>query len=174
MSGNTTRTYYWDACVFFAWVKDEQRPENEMQGVREHIELLKKNEIRIFTSALTLCEVRSGRLSDQQMDIFERVLQRRNLGLVDVDRRIARRAAELKNYYGARRGDFGDKTLSTPDAIHLATAIIYSADAFHTFDGSNRKKTLGLLPLDANVGGYPLRICRPPPGPQLPLLNFNG
>jgi hypothetical protein len=27
--------YYWDTCLFLAWLKDEERPSGEMDGVRE-------------------------------------------------------------------------------------------------------------------------------------------
>lgn len=30
--------YYWDTCLFLAWIKDEVRPSDEMSGVREVIE----------------------------------------------------------------------------------------------------------------------------------------
>ena len=26
--------YYWDTCLFLAWIKDEERPTGEMDGVR--------------------------------------------------------------------------------------------------------------------------------------------
>jgi hypothetical protein len=55
----------------------------------------------------------------------------------------------------------GGKTLSVPDAIHLATAIQYRVDEFHTFDGEGNSRYLGLLPLSGNVGGHKLTICKP-------------
>jgi hypothetical protein len=30
--------YYWDTCLFLAWIKDEERKSGEMDGVREIIE----------------------------------------------------------------------------------------------------------------------------------------
>jgi hypothetical protein len=58
--------------------------------------------------------------------------------------------------------------LLTPDAIHLATAIHYNADEFHTFDGSKprtprdkRYTRSGLLLLDGNVAGHGLTVCKP-------------
>jgi hypothetical protein len=60
-----------------------------------------------------------------------------------------------------RAAEFDGKTVSVPDAIHLATALIYRADEFHTFDGKNGRNTLGLLPLSGDVGGHKLTICKP-------------
>ena len=47
------------------------------------------------------------------------------------------------------------------DALRLATAILYRADKFHTFDESNGRNSLGLLPLSGNVAGHNLTICKP-------------
>jgi hypothetical protein len=44
--------------------------------------------------------------------------------------------------------------LKSPDAIHLATAILYRADEFHTFDDQ-------LIGLSGNVGGHRLIVCKP-------------
>ena len=51
--------------------------------------------------------------------------------------------------------------MSTPDAIHRATAILYRVTEFHTFDHDGNAKLLGSLPLSGNVGGYRLTICKP-------------
>jgi PIN domain len=73
---------------------------------------------------------------------------------------------DLRNHYAAK----GKKTLSAPDAIHLATAILYRADEFHTFDSDGSSRSLGLLPLSGDVGGHRLIICKPVArNPQLDL-----
>ena len=63
------------------------------------------------------------------------------------------------------------RKLSTPDAIHLATAMIYKADQFWTFDdGKKNPKYLGLLELDGHEWLDKLAICRPTiENPELPL-----
>lgn len=49
-----------------------------------------------------------------------------------------------------------------PDAIHLASAILYDATEFHTFDGARAgANKAGLLTLDGNVAGHRLKICAP-------------
>jgi hypothetical protein len=61
--------------------------------------------------------------------------------------------------------------LSSPDSIRLATAIIFNAEEFHTFDGSGGKKRNGdLLPLSGNVAGHRLKICVPYADEQGSLL----
>jgi len=66
-------------------------------------------------------------------------------------------AHDLRNHYAM----LGGKTLSSPDAIHLTTAILYRVDEFHTFDEDGSSGSLGLNPLSGNVGGHRLTICKP-------------
>src|SRR5277367_6240872 len=61
--------------------------------------------------------------------------KRRNVVQISVDTRISQRASAIRNYYNQR----GTK-LTTPDSIHLATAIIYEADEFHTLDGDGKRQ----------------------------------
>ena len=53
MAGNSP-LYYWDSCLFIAWLKDEQRKTGEMDGVRDVIERAKRREAKLMTSVLTL------------------------------------------------------------------------------------------------------------------------
>jgi hypothetical protein len=69
--------------------------------------------------------------------------------------------------------DSSGRKLSTPDAIHLATAVICSADEFLTFDkGGSDKKYLGLLGLSKDQRIDELLISEPklPPGTQTLLI----
>lgn len=47
-----------------------------------------------------------------------------------IDLKDAGLAHDLRDYYINRKAEFDGKTLSTPDALHLATAILYRADEF--------------------------------------------
>ena len=93
--------------------------------------------------------------------LFEDLMKRNSITRIAVDMRIAKLAKELREYYVAQKSQNNDRMLSVPDAIHLATAILYRADEFHTFDEESRKKTVGLIPLSGNVAGHSLRICKP-------------
>lgn len=161
----TIDTYYWDACLFLAWLKDEKRRQGEMEGIREQVERVRRNEIRVITSALTYSEVTAAKIPNETADAFANVMQRKNIRLIDVSVPIARKAGELKDFYAAK----GGKRLGTPDAIHLATAIIYQAKEFHTFDQNNSGGTLGLIPLSGDVAGHNLTICKPFVGAQTSL-----
>jgi predicted nucleic acid-binding protein len=160
--------YYWDTCLFLAWIQDEQRPSGEMDGVREVIDRCKRREATILTSVLTSTEVLESKLPAGMDRLFNGLMKRiQHKGL---DSKIAILAHDLRDYYAKNTAEFDGKTLSVPDAIHLATAIFYRADEFHTFDGSNGRKSLGLLPLSGNVAGHGLTICKPiAKTPQLDL-----
>ena len=151
--------YYWDTCLFLAWINDEERKSGEMDGVREVIERSKRSECRIMTSVLTSVEALQSKLPVGMENLFYGLMKR--LHRVGMDSKCAGLAHDIRNYYATRADEHGGKILSTPDAIHLATAILYRADEFHTFDNDGDARTLGLLPLSGNVGGHRLKICKP-------------
>lgn len=163
MPGNTP-VFYWDACLFLAWLKDEERKAGEMDGVREVIGRSNRREVKIITSVLTSVEVLSSKIPAGMDTLFNGLLKRINR--VSTDVKVASLAHDLRNHYAAT----GGKNLSTPDAIHLATAIMYRAEQFHTFDEEGSRQSLGLIPLSGNVGGHKLIICKPESKrPQLDL-----
>lgn len=151
--------YYWDTCMFLAWINDEERKTGEMDGVREVVERVKRREVKVMTSALTLVEVLSAKLPVGFDTLFQNFMRR--IDRVNVDTKVATLAHDIRNHYATRSAEFGGKNLSTPDAIHLATAIFYRADEFHTFDEGGSGKSLGLIPLSGDVGGHRLTICKP-------------
>jgi predicted nucleic acid-binding protein len=149
--------YYWDSCLFIAWLKDEERPIGDMDGVREVVELVKARDARIITSLLTSVEVLSAKMPVGIDSLFGQFLKRINR--VGMEVKIADLAHNLRNYYAIS----GGKIMKTPDAIHLATAILYRVDEFHTFDDE-------LISLSGNVAGHNLKICKPSVrDPQLDL-----
>jgi predicted nucleic acid-binding protein len=164
----TEPVYYWDSCLFLAWIKDEERQTGDMDGVREVIERVKRRDAKIITSVLTISEVLESKLPAGMKTLIDGLMKRVNR--VGMEIKIARMAHDLRDYYVQRSAEFGGKTIAVPDAIHLATAILYRVTEFHTFDGGGIGKTLGLLPLSGNVGGHRLTICKPQArNPQLDL-----
>lgn len=151
--------YYWDTCLFLAWLKDEERQTGEMDGVREIIERFRHREVKIVTSVLTQVEVLQSRMPVGVPNLFAALMKR--ITRLGMDTKVASLAHDIRDYYMARAAEFGGKTLSTPDAIHLATAILYRVNEFHTFDSGGDSKTLGLIPLSGDVGGHRLIICKP-------------
>jgi len=161
-------TYYGDTCLFLAWLNDEDRKSGEMDGVREIIARHKRREVKLITSALTQVEVLQSKMPVGVRTSFTDLLKRMTRAAMDT--KVASLAHDLRDHYASPAGNTDSKTLSTPDAIHLATAILFRVDEFHTFDNDGNSKSLGLLPLSGNVGGHKLRICKPEArSPQLDL-----
>ena len=156
--------YYWDSCLFLAWLKDEERKQGEMDGVREVVDRAKRREIIIITSVLTAVEVLSSKIPAGMDTLFKGMMKR--VTQIGMDIRVAGLAHDVRNYYVTQ----GGKTVSTPDAIHLATAILHRVNEFHTFDSDNSRGSLGLIQLSGEVAGNKLTICKPEAKrPQLDL-----
>jgi predicted nucleic acid-binding protein len=155
---------YWDTCIFLAWMKDEKRGPGEMEGLKKVADLVSKDQVILITSMLTRAEILESKLKKGVLKLYDAITRRSNVVPNDLDLPIAVLTSKIRDYY--LKTDF---ELLTPDAIHLATAIHYNADEFHTFDGTNPRpprnpkkyKRCGLLLLDGNVAGYPMKVCKP-------------
>ena len=44
---------YWDSCVFLAWIKDENRPNDEMDGVYDVAQKIQNDQCVLLTSSIT-------------------------------------------------------------------------------------------------------------------------
>lgn len=166
-------TVYWDTSVFLAWIKDEKRPNGEMDGVNYYAEKIAKNEIVLLTSTLINVEILESTLSDEAKYRFHNLFMRRNCIQADPDVRIMQLASKIRDYYQNQKSIDGNKTLSTPDSIHIATAIQYNVAELHTFDENedSSRRWRALIPLNGMVAGeYSLKICKPAT-PPLPLFD---
>jgi len=152
---------YWDSSIFIAWLKNEKRPNSEMDGVHECVKDTEVGKIKLITSVITRTEVFETNLSEDVKKSYEKLLNRRNVLLLDQDLRVSNLSREIREYYNRQRDQDGLPGITTPDAIHLATAIHYGAHAFYTFD-NGKKSGRSLLSLNGNVAGHPLTICKPP------------
>ncbi len=147
------KKYYWCSCAFILWLDGNGDPQ-DVDGLEEVVREVEAGRADIFTSAFTKTEVLEGKMTDTQRTLFNKLFQRRNVVPVDVTTRVLDLSTKIRNW---------NPKISSSDAIHLATAIIYEADEFHTTDGGGKKRKHAgdLLPLNGNVAGYPLKICKP-------------
>ena len=97
-----------------------------------------------ITSTITLIEVLSCSLTEEQEKQFRLSFRPQDHLLYELDSPIAFKARESRERFTKQ----GGKTLSTPDAIHLATAAIYKAHWFVTFDDGKKGRFVGLLDLN--------------------------
>ncbi len=122
-------TVYWDSCTFISWLDGGQgRTLEEMSGLNAVAGEINKESCSLLTSALTHVEVLFID-NDAPLERFDAFLNRRNNTVVVVDIPIAKKAGEIRTKYHRQ-----DIKLSAEDSVHLATAIIYGASVFHTFD----------------------------------------
>ncbi len=89
--------YYWDACLFLSWIKDEDRPTGDMDGFREIIELSKKRDARIMTSVLTSVEVLSAKIPAGMDTLFQQLMKR--VYRVGIDTKVVALAHDIRNHY---------------------------------------------------------------------------
>lgn len=156
--------FYWDAVPLIAWIKDEKRADPaEMDGLEEVVELAEKGKAVIMISVLWRAEFWAADLTAGQKKKLREIFDYRLIEELGIDSRVMDLAGEIRAYHKKGTGPAQLKNIRTPDAIHLASAINYEADEFHTFDGKKGagKSHGGLLSLDGNVAGRVLRICAP-------------
>ena len=87
---------------------------------------------------------------------FDDLFKRRNVVWINHDEPVSKLSHDIRDYY-----DQQGVKLSSADSVHLASAIIYNVNIFHTLDGSGKKKKGKLIPLNGNVAGHRLTIERP-------------
>jgi len=166
------KIFYWDACIYLAWIKNEEAiyGKERMDAIHKILkDNFEKNAV-IITSTLTIVEVLSADLTSDQEELFHKSFRPSDHIRYDLDPPIALKARDFRR----RCLDHpSGKKLATPDAIHLATAAICSADEFLTFDkGGSDKKYLGLLGLSKDERVDELLIAEPtlPPDTQVTLF----
>lgn len=142
------RKYYWCSCVYIAWLKAEPGRVELCDGIVSEVE---KGEAIIISSSIVETEVLMGDLAPDVQEKFRALLKRRDVVAVNVDRTISKLAGDLRDHY---RGKKPKESISGMDAIHLATAILYKVDEFHTFEPK-------LIRYSGNLAGHQLVICEP-------------
>jgi len=173
MSGNDLPSVYWDSCVFLSWIMEEDVPNRS--GLNSMVDLIDRGEVELYVSTLVRVEVLTADLDAETRWKYEGFLRRPNVHSVDVNIPVADQARSLREYYRANEPElFGKLQLGTADSIHLATALLYDVQEFHTYEKRGKRrdkdsiegspKTIPLSRLSGEVAGYALRIC--PPAPQ--------
>lgn len=161
-------TVAWDTCIFLAWLNGENRAAGEMEGVEQNLAKIEAGECNLVAASLIHAEIRQARLSDDARQKLEGFLKRSNVEVAAGTAPVMQLAGELCQYYDQQKLTDGLPPLGMPDAIHLATGIIYQVKAFYTFDKRGNPRWRGLIPLSGNVAGHPLTICTPPYTPPPP------
>ena len=148
---------YWDSCCWIGLINQEERWLGVLQSIFESAQ---RGDAQLWISTITILEVVKVPSEDGMPRPWPdaNIAQVDNLFLQDyvrtvqLDQQIARNAREI---YRSTPSLGRRKQM---DAIHLATALFYSVDEFHTDDAED------LLGLDKTLpcrDGRLLRICKP-------------
>lgn len=147
-----SKKIYWDSCVWLRLINSEPGADR----CQSTLDAAQRGDLTIWTSSLTLAEVykfkcdTSKGLTETQDEIFEKYIESDFVVEIQVDhaiavlsRRLCRKHAPLKK---------------PNDGIHLASAVLYNLDEFHSFDHDDLVVLAGSV---LRQDGQPLIICEP-------------
>lgn len=154
MSVAELKKVYWDANIWLGLVNGEAA---KIRAIECIYEFAKKGTYEIYTSTMSFVEVFRLHselhipkpLPENNLDTIEEMFEQDFIKLIPVDMEIARNARRLR-----RQLDFK----GAPDSIHLASALRWSVDALHTYDGNDLLKFDGQL---RSHNGQLLHISEP-------------
>ncbi|KWV12085.1 type II toxin-antitoxin system VapC family toxin [Xanthomonas translucens pv. translucens] len=140
MSGKAT-IVYWDSSAFIALLKEEKNHgDGAYEALLSQAGAFDRNQIILATSTVGVTEVLSMDLSDQTREQFEAMIRRSNFQTIALSDGIARQAARLRRHcYGKEKNGAGEPyMLTTPDSIHVVSAMLIKADVLVTLDSENK------------------------------------
>ncbi len=142
----------WDSSVLISWIKGTN--EGKIKEITPVVESLKRGDCNLVVSTLVYPEVLETAMPPGAIDTFHKFMQNKDaIETMAVDTRVAKKAQEIRNNIQSNTSG----KLKTPDAIHIATAIISGATVFHTFD--SRLLNLNETP---EVDGLSITKCHIP------------
>lgn len=158
-------TVYWDSCAFIAHLNQEaNKGVPALRHLKAMLASADDGDLQIVVSTLAIPEVLECRMSTDACKDFEAMMSSavRGITVLDAGPTIMYKARSLREWSKSVGDD--KKMLSTPDAIHLATAYYASAEKFYTFDGvapaGMKDVNKKLLPLDGHMEAG-MRILQP-------------
>ena len=90
--------FYWDSCLFIAWLADEKRKTGEMEGLAEVVLMVDAREAYILTSVITRGEVLDSSLSKDAQEKFRNLLGNPSFTFADVSMPISEIASEIRAF----------------------------------------------------------------------------
>lgn len=133
MSGIEISRAAWDSCVFLAWLKAEQdKPLAEIEELMHDIE---QQRLTLIVSAVVCAEILDCTGHTPVRNSFREFMKGENVVAANIDFRMAELAATMRE---RARDAYARKVITAgikaPDALIVATALIYRVDVLHTFD----------------------------------------
>ena len=120
----------WDTSVLIDWLQGSGT-QNRIRSIKSVIAEIEAKKYKLAVSTLVYVEVLECKMPEQAIKQFKEFMKNGNLVEVfAVDIRIAEKAQTIRN----RTRNEKKKMIKTPDAVHIATAIVSKAKQLHTFD----------------------------------------
>lgn len=143
MARPVQKKIYWDSNVFISLLDENS---DRISAIRFVIDEVESGKAIIIVSTLVRVEVLPNKRDPELGREFENLLKNREqVREVAIDRRVIEAAKQIRA---------SGRNVTTPDAIHLATASVHGAPIFHTYDEH-------LLNLRDVPGITKLTICKP-------------
>lgn len=146
---------YWDACTWIAYIHQEMPGKNStftearFDLCRETLMRAEAGEIEIATSAFTLAEVCKRSNATSPVGNLSAFFDQPYILLVPLDKQVGMKAQAIQSA--------GLAGLKPADAVHIASAIVWSIPVLHTFDVRLLKHNNALQVADGRL----LEILRP-------------
>lgn len=153
----TPQHLFWDSCVFTAYLAG-QDDAYDLDSIEKYLTEAKAGQVMIHASTISSAEVLPSQIKGGGS--FEDFLQdfQGAVHCIDPNPNIMRRSGLIRDLPYSRQGS--KRTLGTPDAIILATALYVqeaegiSLAAFHTFDKGGKGKAIPLIGLENWCEGF--------------------
>jgi predicted nucleic acid-binding protein len=136
---------FWDSCVFIAFLNNESSA-YDINSIEQYLSEARSGLCRIYSSTVALAEVRPSFLVRKSIGSFSEFVD--DLGgavvLIDPNPNLMDLSGRLRDL-SYQKSNSKKRTLATPDAIMLATAVHLEDDLsvelthFHTFDKGRKR-----------------------------------
>lgn len=144
-----TQNYFWDSCVFAAFLRDETSA-YDIDSIEQYLEEARDGKCLIYSSTMSSAEVLPSHLKTGAVGSFEEFLEDFKGAIIPIDPNpnIMTLSGALRDL-PYKKGASTRRRLGTPDAVMLATAIHIqeahrvSLTCFHTFDKGKKKDAEG-------------------------------
>lgn len=165
MAGGSRRVLYLDTCIFLIRDADDGYSQETRSAVRSLFAQYEAGELILATSIIARTEILESR-SSETVQLLNDLRYDSRFAFIGVDFSVCTIASRLRdNYRVPTRGQDGiyrEKVISTPDSLHLASAISQKIDTFVTVDDRGGFQTCKLLSLRCvSDGGVTLNLSLP-------------
>jgi predicted nucleic acid-binding protein len=135
--------------VVIALLTGEKRDQDEIDGMLEIVDLVDRRQAMLITSSMVRTEVLEDSNDPTVIERLETMFRRPSCVMIDANRAILEKARSVRTAAKSAK-----RSLKSPDAIFVATALLHGADALHTFDDK-------LLTLNGRPEVEGLQIVKP-------------